>query len=124
MVDWLAAWCLLADAGQKQPPQQPGGSPLGSLLVPLVAMGLLWYLLILRPGQRERAKRNELLKELKKNDRVVTIGGIVGTVANVGADGKEVTLRVDENTRIKMLRSSIQTVLSDDKDESTGKNGD
>jgi len=120
MVDCLSALCLLAEEEQKQ----PGGSPLGSLLVPLVAMGLMWYLLILRPGRRDRAKRDALLKSLKKNDRVVTIGGILGTVVSVGQDDKEVTLRVDNNTRIRMLRSSIQTVLTDDKDEGTGKNGD
>lgn len=122
MVDCLSALYLFAEAGQKQQPQ--GGSPLGSLLVPLIAMGLLWYLLILRPGQRERAKRTALLKELKKNDRVVTIGGIYGTVTSVGTDGKEITLRVDDNTRIKMRRSSIETVLTDDKDENTNTNGD
>jgi len=119
MVDCLSALCLLAEGEQEQQ-----GSPLGSLLVPLVAMGLMWYLLILRPGRRDRAKRDSLLKALKKNDRVVTIGGILGTVVNVGSDDKEVTLRVDDNTRIRILRSSIQTVLADDKDEGTGTNGD
>ena len=62
---------------------------------------------------------DDLLKSLKKNDRVVTIGGIIGTVANVTPDGKEVTLKVDDNTRLKMLRSSIQTVLRDDEPADT-----
>jgi preprotein translocase subunit YajC len=55
-----------------------------------------------------------MLSALKKNDRVVTIGGMIGTVANITPDGQEVTLKVDDNTRIRMIRSSIQRVLSGD----------
>ena len=79
-----------------------------SMVVPFVAIAVLWYFLLLRPQRREKTKRAEILKELKKNDRVVTIGGMVGTVANISQDGREVTLKVDDNTRITMLRNSIQ----------------
>jgi preprotein translocase subunit YajC len=83
-------------------------------MIPMVAIAVLWWFLLFRPQRRERAKRDALLKELKKNDRVVTIGGILGTIAHVSQDGKEITLKVDDNTRIKLLRSSIQNVLTDD----------
>jgi preprotein translocase subunit YajC len=56
-----------------------------------------------------------MLTALKKNDKVVTIGGIVGTVANISVDDQKVevvTLKVDDNTRIKFIRSSIQRVLT------------
>ena len=96
------------------------GSPFGSLMVPMIAIGFLWYFLLFRPQRREKSKRDTLLKALKKNDRVVTIGGIIGSIANVTQDGKEVTLKVDDNTRIKMLRSSIQTVLRDEKQDDAG----
>lgn len=83
----------------------------------IVPIAILWYFLIIRPQRREQAKRDEVLKSLQKNDRVVTIGGMIGSIAGLSADGKEVTLKVDDNTRIKMLRSSIQTVLRDEDQE-------
>jgi preprotein translocase subunit YajC len=103
MIEWASTLFLLAldEAGQEP-------SLLSSMVVPFVAIAILWYFLLLRPQRRERTKRDEVLKELKKNDRVVTIGGILGTVANISQDGREVTLKVDDNSRITLLRNSIQ----------------
>jgi preprotein translocase subunit YajC len=115
MVDWTWVTPLLAEAKDGGGAAQPGpGGGFGALLFPMVAIALLWYFMLLRPQKRDQAKRDQLLKELKKNDRVVTIGGIIGTVANLSPDGKEVTLKVDDNAKLKMLRSSIQTVLKDE----------
>ena len=99
----------------------PQGSPLTVLMFPMVAIAFLWYFLILKPQRREQRKRDELVNSLKKNDRVVTIGGIIGSVANVSADGKDVTVKVDDNTRIKFLRTSIQSVLVDGAEEDAAK---
>jgi preprotein translocase subunit YajC len=52
-----------------------------------------------------------MLGSLKKNDRVVTIGGIIGTVASTSQDGREVTLKIDDNARLRVLRSAIQGPL-------------
>ena len=87
------------------------------LVTPMVAIAVLWYVMLLRPQRRERAQRKDLLNQLKKNDRVVTIGGIIGTVSFISSDGKEVTLKLEDNARIRMLRSSVQTVLRDDEDD-------
>lgn len=104
---------MILAQGEKPPVQDP----LIPFLIPLVAVGVLWWFMLIRPQRREQAKRDELLKQLKKNDKVVTIGGIIGTVANLSSDGTEITLKVDDNTRIRMLRSSIQTVLTDETKE-------
>ena len=112
MFDWFSVFTLLA-----QDEKQAQGNPLAPLLFPMVAIGLLWYFLILRPQNRERRSKDDLLKALKKNDRVVTIGGIIGSVAHLSPDGKEVTLKIDDNTRIKFLRSSIQTVQTETAEE-------
>ena len=112
MNDWLSAIQLLAQ--EDAPGGRPEGGGLLMLLFPMLAIGFLWYFMVLRPQRREQARRDDLLGALKKNDRVVTIGGIIGTVANLSADNKEVTLKVDDNTRIRLLRSSIQTVLKDE----------
>lgn len=112
MIDWFTVWPVLAqDQGNGQP--APGGN-IWALLFPLLAIGFLWYFLLLRPQRREQARRQDMLQALKKNDRVVTIGGIIGTVANITPDGDRVVLKIDDNTRIPFLRSSIQSVLRDE----------
>ena len=92
--------------------QTSQGSPLGSMLVPLVLMGFVFYFLMLRPQSKERKKRAEMIAAIKKNDRVVTVGGILGTVVSV--KDNEVTLKVDEsnNTKITFTKSSIQQVTA------------
>lgn len=79
-------------------------------------VGILFYMMIIRPQRREKKRRETLLQALKKNDRVVTIGGIIGVVTSVSPEGKEVTLKIDESTNVKIrvLRSSIHEVLKDD----------
>ena len=72
----------------------------------MVVIFLFFYMLVLRPSP-EKKKREELMGELKKNDKVVTIGGIIGTIADVGED--RVTLKVDDNTRIKLRKSGIHS---------------
>jgi preprotein translocase subunit YajC len=96
-----------AGGGQQAP--APGFS---SMLPMLLLMGLVFYLLLIRPQSKERKRRQAMLSALKKNDRVVTIGGIVGTVLSVRDD--EVTLKVDEssNTKITFTRGAIQSVTS------------
>lgn len=101
-----------ADAVQGgEPAQQPPPSPLVTL-APLLFVFALFYFLMIRPQQNERKKRDELLKEIKKNDKVVTIGGLIGTVADLSSDGQEVTVKLDDSTRVKMLRSSINGLYS------------
>ncbi len=92
-----------------------------SLLPPLMIIGLLFYFMILRPERRRRADHERLQKELKKNDDIITIGGVYGTVVNAQQDADYITIKVDENsnTKLRITRSSVQTVLTKEK-----KNGD
>ena len=83
------------------------------VLLPPLAIIMLLYFMMDSPQRRERAKRDALIKNLKKDDRVVTIGGILGSVANVSQDGKEVTLKVDDGTRIRFRHTAIVEVLTD-----------
>ena len=106
------------------PPAQPGAASPPDMLTmffPLLAIGVIFYFVLLRPQQRERKKQDQMLKALKKNDRVVTIGGVVGTIVNIEPDSKVVTLRVDDNTRIVFLRSAIQGAYVDVKDAASTK---
>ncbi len=78
---------------------------------PLMMMVMIYILLVVMPQSRERRGRVEFMNNLKKNDNVVTFGGIYGTIAGFSADGEQITLRVDENTRIRVRKSSIESVV-------------
>jgi len=84
------------------------------IILPPLAVIMLLYVLMDSPQRREKAKREAMMKNLKKDDRVVTIGGILGSVANISQDGKEVTLKVDDGTRIRFRRSAIEGVITGD----------
>ncbi len=109
---------LLAQEAQEAAPgggDVSSGELWGRVLPPMLLIGFVWYFILLRPQLQERKKAEKLRDSVKKNDKVVTIGGIIGTVTNISADGTEVTLRVDDNTKLKMLRSSVQSVVTDEK---------
>lgn len=124
MTHFVYGAMLLAEAGGAAPKESPLAQY--AQFLPLVAIVVLFYFLILRPQGKEKQQRQDLLSALKKNDKVITIGGLIGTVANLSPDGKEVTLKVDDNTKLRFLRSSIQTVVtaeSTDTETTLGKPG-
>jgi len=100
------------------------GSNCTSMMIPFLLIGVLFYFMMIRPQRRQQKGLKDLLANLKKNDKVVTIGGIVGTVVIVEKDRPYVTLRVDEksDTKIRLLRSSISRILTDE-DELDKKDG-
>ncbi len=85
-----------------------------NVMVPYLAVITLLYFVMSSPKRRDQSRRDLALKNLKKNDRVVTIGGIFGSVVSVSTDGKEVTLKVDDSTRIKFRKTAIAEVLVDE----------
>jgi preprotein translocase subunit YajC len=93
----------------------PEGGGFGQLLLlfgPLLLIFIVInYLLVTRPQQREQAKHQGMLGSLKKNDRVLTAGGVIGTVVSLSEDKKEITLRVDDNTRIKFRTEYVRGLL-------------
>lgn len=124
-ISWhVSGWVLLA-----QDAAAPAAGPLDALFrgpwIPFLMIGVLFYMLMIRPERRKRAELAQMLSNLKKNDRIVTIGGIYGTVVNVQQGVEEVTIKVDEssNTRLRMQRSAIARLLnvenSDTKKEAT-----
>lgn len=90
--------------------QAPGGmeSILGSI-VPFLLIIVIFYFLILRPQQKRQKERLKLLESLKKGDKVITAGGIYGTVE--GLEEKTILVKVAENVKIKMERSSVTTII-------------
>lgn len=98
-------------------PGQPGGGAtggMGNLFFGLVLAMIVFYIFLFRGQGRKRRETEKMIQAVKKNDRVQTIGGIIGTV--VATKGDEVVVRVDEssNTKMTFVRQSIQRILSDE----------
>ena len=85
-------------------------------LFPFMMIAVLFYFLMIRPERRKRQELQLMLSNLKPKDRVVTIGGIFGTVVTVMKESDEITIKVDENTntKLRMQRSAIARVVSGD----------
>ena len=79
-------------------------------LVPFVLIFVIMYFLILRPQQRRLKDHQSMIKNLRREDTVVTNGGIVGRVTKVTDDGPEIELEIAPNVRVKAVRSMITEV--------------
>ena len=90
-------------------------TPLGNWWWIYIALMLVMFFVIFRGPQKQKQERKKMVQSLQKNDRVLTIGGIFGTVVDIKGD--EITLKVDEsnNTKIKVASSAIGKNLSQDK---------
>jgi preprotein translocase subunit YajC len=97
--------------------QQAGTWDMINMFWPILAIGVMFYVLLVLPERRKRAETTKMQDSLKKNDRVLLMSGIIGVVVNAQKGDGLITVRVDEsnNTRIDVLRSSILKVLGDDK---------
>jgi preprotein translocase subunit YajC len=90
-----------------------GASGIEGLLVtygPLVLMFVVLYFLLIRPQQKRQKARNMMLNSLKKGDKVVTIGGLHGTISDITDD--IVVLRVNDVTKLTFERSAVNSVVS------------
>ena len=93
----------------------PGIGGPGQMLsfLPLVLIFVIFYFLLIRPQQKKAKQHQEMLGKLKKNDEVMTSGGIYGRVISL-ADNV-VTLEVAPNVRIRVNRPQISTVITNEK---------
>jgi preprotein translocase subunit YajC len=96
---------LLASTGS-------GAEGIPSLVLFLGLLVVIWYLLIIRPQSRQRHKLQDMIANLKTGDRVVTNGGILGTVTGFG--NNTVQLQVASQVKIEVLRSAISSLQSAD----------
>lgn len=111
------------------PPQQGAEATPADAFVtflPFIAVFLIFYLLVIRPNSKKRKEAEKMIAALKKGDRIVTIGGLYGTIQNVKEN--TVIIKADDNVKLEFLRSAISTVVTqakedkaEDKDESENK---
>ncbi|MGO4125401.1 preprotein translocase subunit YajC [Inquilinus sp. YAF38] len=98
------AYAQTADAGAA------GGAGMLMQFAPLILIFVVFYFLLIRPQQKRAKEHRDMLGNLRRGDRVVTGGGIVGTVQKVADD--ELTIEIAENVRVKVIRSTVTTVLA------------
>jgi len=93
---------------------QSSGNGVAGIVVqvlPIVAIGLVFYFLVIAPANKQRRKTEQMLSSLKKGDRVLTTGGIYGSVQ--GVEGDVVYLKIAENVKVKVARSAISGITGD-----------
>jgi preprotein translocase subunit YajC len=98
--------------------KKPGWAEfLSSPLTLIMACFLIFYVFIIRSKKKQDTSRRDMLNQLKKGDRIQTIGGILGTVIEARED--EVLVKVDEssNTKMRFVRSAIHRVVDESKDK-------
>jgi preprotein translocase subunit YajC len=87
---------------------QPQTVPPLLQLMPIFLIFIIFYFLLIRPQKKQEKERQLMLKNIKKNDEVVTTGGIHGVVLNL--KDKTVTVRIDDNVKIEIDRSAISLI--------------
>jgi preprotein translocase subunit YajC len=94
----------------------PGmGGALTQFLLLFAPLFVIWYFLVIRPQQQQRKKLQEMLSNLKTGDRVVTSGGIIGTV--VGFRDGVVQLQIASQVRVDLARSAITGMAKEGAEE-------
>lgn len=88
----------------------PGGFDLG-IFVPLILIFVVFYFLLIRPQQKKVKQHREMVAGLRRNDRIVTAGGLIGTIAKV-VDENELLVELAEGVRVRVVRSTVAEVLS------------
>ena len=101
MINYLT----VAVAAQQGNPAQPSAF---LQFLPLIFLFVVFYFLLIRPQQKKQKEHANMLAKLEKNDEVITVGGIHATVVSVGE--KTATLRIADNVKIEVEKSSIQQV--------------
>lgn len=80
--------------------------------IPFLAVIAIFYFIMIRPQQKKQKERNAMLQSLKKGDKVITIGGVHGTITDITEE--RVTLKVSDTTKLLFERSAVNAVKDDE----------
>lgn len=95
--------------------QSAGGGGAGSSLMsflPFIGVFVIMYFLMIRPQQQKQKQLQNELKSLRRGDRIVTAGGVVGVVQRTKEESNEVEVEIAPNVRVMVMRETISTVLT------------
>ena len=102
---------MLVSPAYAQDAAAGGSMALVMQLLPLILIFGVFYFLLIRPQQKKQKEHRELLRSLKRGDRVLTAGGIIGKVTTVKDGVDEVEVEIAPNVRVSVLRQTIGDVL-------------
>lgn len=88
-----------------------GGTNFLISLAPFIGIFFIFYFMIIRPQQKKAKQQRESMKALRRGDKVLTAGGIIATVVKNQEDSDEMEVDLNNDVRVKILRSTISTVL-------------
>ncbi|MBK3773561.1 preprotein translocase subunit YajC [Azospirillum sp. YIM DDC1] len=88
-----------------------GGADMIVQFLPLILIFVVFYFLLIRPQQKKMKEHKGMLESIRRGDRVVTGGGIIGTITKVGPED-ELQVEIAENVRVRVMRSTVNLVLS------------
>lgn len=80
-------------------------------LMPIILIFVVFYFLLIRPQQKKMRDHREMLAAIRRGDKIVTGGGIIGQVVKVGEDD-ELSVEIADEVRVKVVRSTVTAVLS------------
>jgi len=89
--------------------------------IPILFMIGIFYVLLIRPQQKQMKEHKKMLDDLRKGDKVLTNGGIYGTVVNI--KGPDLDLKIADNVKVQVARSAISKLVSDPELVSSGRPG-
>jgi len=95
--------------------QAAGAAPEGSIIeaiLPLVLIFIVFYFLLIRPQQKKMKKHKASLTAIRRGDRIVTGGGIIGSVTKVNENDNELTVEIAKDVKVKVQREMVAHVLS------------
>lgn len=109
----MNALLILAQTSQPAPAAESAPFPLAPF-IPIILIVLVFYFIIIRPQQKQNKQRQATISQVKANDRVQTVGGLLATVVEVRDN--RIRLKIDEsnNTKAWFTRSAIHRVIEDD----------
>jgi preprotein translocase subunit YajC len=88
--------------------QMPGGSdPFTGLLIPMLAMVLIFYFLVIRPQQQRAKQHRELVNQVRRGDTVITSGGFIGKVTKATDGSDEIEVDLSDTMRVRVLKSTL-----------------
>jgi preprotein translocase subunit YajC len=91
--------------------QAGGGNNMIMSLLPIILIFVVFWFLLIRPQQKRMKEHREMVANLKRNDKVLTNGGIYGKVTKVG-EGDEVEVEIATDVKVKVSRSMVQAVIN------------
>lgn len=90
-------------------------NPLVSFIMPMFFIFFIFYFVLIRPQKKMEKQHRDMLNNLKKNDEVVTIGGVHGVIVNV--KDKTFVIRIDENVKMEIDKSAVARIVKQENTE-------